>query len=262
MRGTMRVGFWIWSALFFHILQGYATPISPSIGKNTPMGAILSFLDPQRKDLVSLEMKVPCQEGSVLYVYRFAPASPHIPIETGKIKILRMTGDVLVAEVLEDGSPLSRKVFPQFPGIMAEDSVTLPNLTLERAQRVLAENTFLYRDLFLAPSAQEQNYELSPAGKLALREFAAQLGRGYFSQLLVEGFTDESGNWGDNQVESYQRALAVRSFLVEELKFDSVRVLAVGHGEAGLSDTSHVAGHSERNRSIVLKVITPPESDL
>ena len=63
-------------------------------------------------------------------------------------------------------------------------------------------------------------------------------------------------------MESYQRALAVRSFLLEELGFDPARVLAVGQGEAGVpSDTSHVPGQGERYRCIVLKVLTVPASE-
>ncbi len=261
----MRVGFWIWGALFFPISQGYATPISPfspAVTPAPPASTIQTFLDPERKGLVSVNHAASFPEGSVLYVYRQDLDSSQVPIETGKIKILRTTAGIAVAEVLEDGSPLSRKVFPQFPGIMAGDPVTLPNLLVARSQQALPERELLYRDLFVAPAAHEQNYALSEAGMAKLREFATQLGGGYFSQLLVEGFTDESGDWNENQLESYQRALTVRSFLVEVLKFDPERVLAVGQGEAGLSNSSHIPGpgYEDQNRRIALRVLTAPES--
>jgi outer membrane protein OmpA-like peptidoglycan-associated protein len=102
---------------------------------------------------------------------------------------------------------------------------------------------------------QPASFELKQAGYAHLRQAARAFADARVSMLMVEGYTDHNGKAADNQVESYQRALTVRQFLIDELGFDEKRVIAVGYGEAEPADPSLAPGHVEINRRIVLKAV-------
>ena len=80
------------------------------------------------------------------------------------------------------------------------------------------------------------------------------------SMILVEGYTDMAGLSAENQAESYQRALAVRSLMIKELEMSPDRVVAIGYGD-GEQKQIHVAQESKRgNRRIVIRAVNiPPE---
>ena len=70
------------------------------------------------------------------------------------------------------------------------------------------------------------SFELSHDGIARLREAARTYASARIGLLMVEGYTDAAGPTGANQVESYQRALTVRQFLIDDMGFDPDRVLA------------------------------------
>ena len=100
------------------------------------------------------------------------------------------------------------------------------------------------------------NIELSNSGKLYLNKAMKVFGSRKISHLFISGYTGKEGKTQLNQVESYQRALAVRQYLVTNLGFDPYRVTALGMGETSLKDPSNVSGHSQSNRRIVIKANT------
>ena len=72
---------------------------------------------------------------------------------------------------------------------------------------------------------------------------------------MIEGHTDQNGSSSDNQIESYQRALTIRQFIIDELNMDENRIIAVGFGESEIIDDSYVAGYRQNNRRIVFKTV-------
>ena len=72
--------------------------------------------------------------------------------------------------------------------------------------------------------------------------------------LFVEAYTDDKGPANANQLESYQRALTVRQFLINEMGFQPSRVVAIGQGELENVAPGYVDGYINSNRRVVLKV--------
>jgi hypothetical protein len=174
--------------------------------------------------------------------------------ETGLLKVSEVGEGYALAEVLAEGSALSRAFFPRFPGIMAGDHVVVKPQSVAQRTVVVPETTIPYFQVFADPKANPSGYELSPDGINAIRIAAQAFADKRSNMLIVEGHTDQHGSSTANQVESYQRALTVRQLLVDELGFDPKRVVAIGFGESELLDDSMVDGAIERNRRIVLKI--------
>jgi chemotaxis protein MotB len=96
---------------------------------------------------------------------------------------------------------------------------------------------------------------LSRQGVKKLREAARVYSNARLSLLMVEGYTDHKGPTAVNQVESYQRAMTVRQFLIDDMGFDPDRVLAIGYGESEQVDGKMAPGFEVANRRIVLKAV-------
>jgi outer membrane protein OmpA-like peptidoglycan-associated protein len=120
---------------------------------------------------------------------------------------------------------------------------------------ITPEVTIDYNTLFADPNAGSTALEMSVSGREALAAAVESMGSVRTSLVSVEGYTDPSGDSESNQVESYERAMTARRFLVESLGFDPDRVKAFGMGEQEPVDTSNLSGSAERNRRIVIKVI-------
>ncbi len=202
--------------------------------------------------------------GSIFKSYRptsptaVASADHSMWIETGRLKAVDVQSDFTIASVEQFGSPMAKAFFPKFPGVMAGDLATIQRISLARRQVVVPALTLSYFGLFEDPKAMPQSFELRRQGVEKLREAAKQFADARVSMLMVEGYTDRNGSAAINQVESYQRAMTVRQFLIDELGFDETRVLAVGYGEAEPVDAGSAPGYVEANRRIVLKAVTMP----
>lgn len=200
--------------------------------------------------------------GAIFRTYR--SATPHqskaadvdrIKIETGQLKAVDVQSHRTIAAVISSGSDLSRQFFPKHPGVMAGDHAVVQRLSLVRKPAVLPSVRLGYRGLFEDPKAAPTTFELTEAGKARLREEAAVFAGARMSLLMVEGYTDAQGPADANQVESWQRAMTVRQFLIDELGFDEDRIVAIGLGEGEPEDLSVAPGSTDRNRRIVLKVV-------
>ena len=74
--------------------------------------------------------------------------------------------------------------------------------------------------------------EIRPQGKVALDQFAHELGDTQVDAITVEGHTDRLGSQAYNQKLSVRRAEAVKSYLVANGGVDAARISAVGMGES------------------------------
>jgi outer membrane protein OmpA-like peptidoglycan-associated protein len=204
-------------------------------------------------------------KGTILKVYRSSPtpkgeAGQGIWVETGRLKVTDVQDEHAVAEVVESGSAQAKAFFPKFPGVMAGDLAVAPRLTIAANQAVTPSTTLYFQKLFIDPKATPETFELSGAGMDSLREAAKAFENARLSLLMVEGYTDANGPSDANQIESYQRALTVRQYLVDELGFDAERVVAVGLGEGEQVDISNAPGYVDANRRLVLKAVPIPGS--
>jgi hypothetical protein len=200
--------------------------------------------------------------GAIFRTYRLAkPNSQNfsevdqIKIETGQLKAVDIQKNRTIAAVISSGSDLSKQFFPKHSGVMAGDFAVVQRLSLVRKPAVLPSVRLSYRGLFEDPKATPTTFELTESGRAKLREESAVFAGARMSLLMVEGYTDPSGPSDANQVESWQRAMTVRQFLIDELGFDPERVVAIGLGEGEPEDVSVAPGSSDRNRRIVLKVV-------
>lgn len=202
--------------------------------------------------------------GTVFKSYRptkkgqIAGTDGQLLVETGRMKAIDVQDQFTVAAVEEQGSAMAEAFFPKFAGVMVGDLATVQHLTLTRRQVVSPERTLSYFGLFEDPKGQPQSFELQRQGIEKLRAAAQEFANARVSMLMVEGYTDHHGQASANQVESYQRAMTVRQFLIDEMGFDESRVVAVGFGEAEPVDAGNAPGYVEANRRIVLKAVAVP----
>lgn len=228
---------------------------------------VLQFLDTAKEgNLVIIEVGAATGVvvGTVFKSYRptkkgqIAGTDGQLLVETGRMKAVDVQERFTVALVEQQGSAMADAFFPKFPGVMVGDIATVQRVSLSRRQVVSPTATLSYFGLFEQPKAQPQNFELRRQGIEKLRDAAKQFAEARVSMLMVEGYTDRNGTASANQIESYQRAMTVRQFLIDELGFDENRVVAVGYGEAEPVDTGSAPGYVEANRRIVLKAVVAP----
>ncbi len=185
----------------------------------------------------------------------FVPARKPIWIKTGELKSIQIFERHTIAALTLSGTPIAKAFFPKYPGVMAGDVVIEKRLAIDQNLAVTPQAELKYRELFQDPNATAVNLELSSAGREHLREAAAAFAGKRVGMLVVEGHTDQIGPSDRNQVESYQRAMAVRQTLINEFGFDENRVTAIGLGETEPLEESYVPGFRTTNRRIVIKVI-------
>jgi len=200
-------------------------------------------------------------EGTALKVFRSSNQTTgtntqeKVWIETGMLKIVEIQNKISIAEVTSQNSKMSSMFFPDFPGIMAGDLAVVKTQNVARKQIVTPTTNLSYSKLFEDPKSRPETFELSREGRKEIMAAVKIYARSRVSLLMVEGYTDHRGPRNVNQVESYQRALTVRQFLIDELGFDPDKVLAVGYGEGEPADSSLAPGFEEANRRIVFKAV-------
>lgn len=176
-------------------------------------------------------------------------------VETGRLKARDVQPNATIAVVESHGSALAKALFPKFPNVMAGDLAVAQRVTLARRPVVTPTVDMSYYELFEDPKSQPSSYELKREALARIKDAVKPFATARVGMLMVEGYTDHHGSSQANQVESYQRALTVRQYLIDELGFEPHRVVAVGYGEGELSDATMAPGHVEANRRIVLKAV-------
>jgi outer membrane protein OmpA-like peptidoglycan-associated protein len=234
---------------------------------------VVEFLDLNQGDAASSLVVVAAGseqgvvEGTVFKTYRAADtarwnaggdgnaAAGSLWVETGRLKTINVQETYAVARVESQGSELSNALFPKFPGVMAGDRAVGQKVAVARRQTVTPTVSLPFFALFADPKGAPASFELRAEGVDRLKEAAAAFAAARVSVLMIEGYTDHHGPAAENQVESYQRAMTVRQFLIDELGFDPERVVAIGYGEGEPADPSLKPGAAEANRRIVLKAV-------
>ena len=220
------------------------------------------FIDPKKPTMVFINagLEAGLADGTILHTLRYSSKNKlsRVPVETGMIKIKAIGKFGSLAEVLIHGSPLSKSMFPRFSGVMAGDFVRRPQMRVERQMHLIPEYNFSYIDLFIDPKQEPRTFELSTLGRDNLAQTLADIAKMRFSLVFIEGYTDYRGPSRANQIESYQRALTVKQFMVERLGFDEDRLVVIGLGEEGAKDETLVQGFEFKNRRIVIKVVQAP----
>ena len=192
--------------------------------------------------------------GSVFYTYRLhlAHNGESIKIKTGQVKIDRREETTSVAKVIDNYPAIEDSQFAPQAGVMAGDFLEAPKFVIRKRQQSLPELNVAYFEIFKEPNRNTSNYSLSHHGKEYLSKLVSIYMGAKVSKLIISGFTDSEGTESENQVESHQRALTVKNYLVETLGFDRDRIIALGFGETKLKDESNVVDHKRRNRRIVI----------
>jgi hypothetical protein len=219
--------------------------------------AVKYYLSPKNNKFIAINAGKDrgYQEGMIFNCYRNT-AFTSAPIETGKIKLVETGESFSLAEVLKQGSEIAESYLDTYPGIMAGDYLAQPTYVIERAPEVIPTLLISYFDLFLEPKASPTTMELTQDGKEKLKELMEQnYSERKSGTLIIQSFTDRNGPSEVNQIESYQRALTVRQYLVETLGFDEDRTVAIGMGELEPIDQSQLPGYERHNRRIVFKFI-------
>jgi hypothetical protein len=202
------------------------------------------------------------QVGQVLDAKRMSRRTSSIPaVRTGRLKVMSVEGRQAMLTVIEDGTAESKLAFPKFSTVMAGDVLEMPEISIVRDIRILPDATLKFDDLFVDPKAQPSSYEITPNGRAKVLEAAKLYADHRGPLLMIEGHTDRKGASEMNQVESYQRALAVRQVLINEVGMDPERVVAIGMGESELPDENLVPGYQGIHRRIVFKLPNMKESD-
>lgn len=221
------------------------------------VGQIDYFLNPPLNTLVHAtlanEKNIGILPGMVLEAQR---QSNDLKLPTGKIKVIKVEERVLIGEVIAASTPISETSFRDYPQIMSSDQLVRPLISVERIKVFSPQFSISYFDLFKNPRANPNTFELSDAGKEKLIEMAQHFENSRAGKLLIKGHTDHNGPSDANQIESYQRALIIKEFLVEKLNFDPDRIITMGLGESQLIDRSLVSGYIKKNRRIEIEALS------
>lgn len=198
--------------------------------------------------------------GEVFRAVRPAKGGVSSPVETGVLKIVAVYENDAIAEVTQQGTLQSETIYGNYAEVMAGDLAVAQRISITRAKVLAPEVAIKFSAIFDDPKAQPSTYEFTPGGRSELRKMGEELARLKAGMLMIEGHTDQKGNSEQNQIESYQRALAVRQYLIGELGFDETRVTAIGLGESEPISDVILPGNAERARRIVFKVVPMPSA--
>lgn len=213
---------------------------------------VSNFVEHNGQEFVSMDLSDQKKGtiGAKVDLYRMDQG---ISIKTGTVEIKEQSGSHVTAKVVENGSQESRILLTDYPGIMIGDLGRARSVKISKIIRVTPSKTVSYFDLFEDPNAYPKTFQLSERGKETLRAELAVFYDSKLPTLLVEGHTDTEGNSETNQVESYQRAMTIRQYLINELQFDPNRVVAIGMGEIEHVKEPYLPDHNRRARRIVFK---------
>jgi hypothetical protein len=196
--------------------------------------------------------------GTYLNATRHAPQGmqkSNTPfVRTGVLQVEEIYQNIVFAKVIGEQSPESQYLFPHYPGIMIGDFIEPHGLDIKRHIELLPTYTISYFDLFIDPTDYPETFELSESGKTLLKKLASRFASARVPLLMIEGHTDAAGRSETNQIESYQRAMTIKQFLVNDMAFDKERLVALGLGESEPLAGGDLPGAERKARRIVLKV--------
>jgi outer membrane protein OmpA-like peptidoglycan-associated protein len=198
--------------------------------------------------------------GEVFRAVRPTRPGQPTPVETGLLKVIAVYDHESIAEVIQQGTADSESRFGVYGDVMAGDLALAQRLTIAPSKVLTPEISLKFSSLFEDPKAQPETFELTFGGRAKLREMVQSLGQMKVGMLMVEGHTDQRGDFNQNQIESYQRALTIRQYLIDDLGFDESRITAIGLGESEPLSDRILPGHSNQSRRIVLKVVPMPNT--
>lgn len=193
----------------------------------------------------------PYQEGMILDIQRYTKGRA---VRTGEAKVTSSQGAYLIAAVRKGFTPESQLLLENYPSIMAGDLAFPKRYVISRTIQVSPSKTLSYMSLFRDPYAYPKTYELTDEGRQALERVAEVFRHSKLPKLIIEAHTDAEGPADTNQIESYQRALTIRQYLVGKLEFDPNRVIAIGMGEIEPLEEPYLPEHKRNARRIVMKV--------
>ncbi|MCX6125018.1 MAG: OmpA family protein [Proteobacteria bacterium] len=203
--------------------------------------------------------------GDVFRIFRTAAAGSQslgVTIETGAAKVVAVYEYKSLAELTQNSTPASERFHSRFPEVMAGDLAVRERIEVRRVLSLSPEVTLTYSTLFYDAKASPQNFELTDIGKTQLATEAGKFSNMRAGMLMVIGHTDARGSSESNQIESYQRALVVRQYLIDQLGFDPMRIVAVGKGEDDLLSEDLTPGYAERARRIAIKLVPIPQDKM
>jgi outer membrane protein OmpA-like peptidoglycan-associated protein len=199
----------------------------------------------------------PILPGTYFEVRRSRPGNPSdskTNVAIGVVKTIAAHDTYVLAEIVREATAESQYFYPNYPGIMAGDRAFPVNLDIKRNLQMTPTTTLTYHELFIDPKRDPTTFELSEQGKRALQRVARHYGDMRVPLLLIEGYTDPLGPSDANQIESYQRALTIKQYLVRTLKFDDKRLVALGLGETEPVAEPYLPEQDRQARRIILKV--------
>lgn len=197
------------------------------------------------------------RKGLLLNTFRWAKSrtlSESVKVKTGEIKVTKNEQGLVVGTIVDDSQMLNAAVFQSYGGVMAGDEVEMKDTQIVAKTVVAPELTVPFTKLFSNPSRYNQSFELSGPGMRELGRVAGIYGGMRSSKLIIEGHTDSVGDSNDNQVESLQRAMAIKHLLADHFGFDSTRLVALGFGETEPVDEVYYPGVERVNRRIVFRI--------
>ena len=183
--------------------------------------------------------------------------SESLSLATGTVKVIQVGRNDSIAEVQQQGSFLGQKAFGVYAQVMAGDFAQKQIIKIEPRQGISPIETLAYKSLFVDAKRNPSSMDLSIQGKNLLKEVAERYSDRLAGKLLITGFTDRKGASSENQVESQQRALIVKHYLVTALGFDEDRLQSIGKGEMEDSETNITATSEDDARRIEIKILPP-----
>lgn len=182
-------------------------------------------------------------------------------IPVAQLKTVQVRETYTIAEVVTNGSMDSQLHFVDYPELMIGDRAEVETIQIASRTQLLPTLALPYSKLFVDPKSNPNSFELTAEGRQILLGRAQTFVDVRASLLLVEGYTDGRGDRSTNQLESYQRALAIRQTLIDELGIDPDRIVAIGMGEAEDSQHANLPGGDDESRRVIIKVKSLPQGN-
>lgn len=225
---------------------------------------IIQFLNTNNQEqiiLINAGKKDGIKPGTLLKTYRPTKVyntkliSESILIETGLIKILQVNENNSIAQVIKNGTELSKSVFTKYPNIMVGDITKEANFIISPNKILTPTITLYYKDIFIDPNKTPTTFELSEKGKNILQKELQVFADKKISALIIEGHTDLDSDTQRSQVESYQRALIIKQFMVNNLLFNENALIPIGFGDQQPLYSNFISEDKILNRRIVIKAL-------
>lgn len=200
-----------------------------------------------------VEMTCDCSPpyvGTIVDIYRLVGSSQ---VKVGYVKVEERSGAGFIARVLQNGTTESEFLLEDYPRLMSGDLGVSRKVRISRVLQLTPTQQLSYYDLFEDPLDYPKNYRLTDLGRQRLREATSVFLESKVSKLFIEAHTDTEGQSDENLVESKQRAMIVKQYLINEFGFDPKRLVAIGMGESEPIGKAHLPGSKRLLRRIVIK---------